>query len=150
LDIHPNHFFIFGLKKKAITNNQVVPETRLSDLKILLRYLLHVLNIIETLDPGVTMQRATMLKKLATVRVSIFKTLKWQLVSKKLDRFNKKNHLLQNSPAFFCGRKGSISPTCLRTAFTHADPKLPKDSQVITVFLRFLNLRAQKLYVIRW
>ncbi len=33
--------------------------------------------------------------------------------------------------------QGSISPTRLHEAYTRADPKAPKDSQVTSVFLRF-------------
>jgi len=42
----------------------------------------------------------------------------------------------------FLGILGSISPTCLREAFTCADPKAQIGSQVISVVLRFWYLCA--------
>ncbi len=36
---------------------------------------------------------------------------------------------------------GSLSPSCLRTAFTTADPKVQKDADDLTVFLLFLDLQ---------
>ena len=35
---------------------------------------------------------------------------------------------------------GSISPTCLRAAFTHADPKSAKKTVKLSNFLRFWDL----------
>jgi hypothetical protein len=61
-DLHPNHFLIFGLKKDAIAKCRINGETRTSSLKILLRYIAQVLAIVEVLDPGVTLHRATLFK----------------------------------------------------------------------------------------
>jgi hypothetical protein len=36
---------------------------------------------------------------------------------------------------------GSISPTFLRADFKHSDPKVQKDTDGLTVFLRFCTLR---------
>jgi len=49
----------------------------------------------------------------------------------------------------------SISPTCLRVAFTGADPKSTKASQVIShqcllALLGFWDLHAQQRLVKRW
>ena len=80
-DLHPNHFFIFNLKKKAVLSTRIGHVTKTSELKILLKFLRQVLTLVEVLDPGVTLQRATLLKKLATVRIELAKRL---LVKKKL------------------------------------------------------------------
>jgi len=45
---------------------------------------------------------------------------------------------------------GSIWPKYLRSAFTPADPKIAKCSQVMSVFLCFWDLQVQKLLVKRW
>jgi len=45
---------------------------------------------------------------------------------------------------------GSISPTYLRKAFMSAAPKSVRICQVVSIFLRFWDLRAQKLLVERF
>ncbi len=61
-DVHPNHFLIFRLKKSSILSCPIDDETSTSDLKIVIRFIVEVLAIIEALDPGVTVHRATFLK----------------------------------------------------------------------------------------
>jgi len=46
--------------------------------------------------------------------------------------------------------QGSNSPTYLQAAFKHVVPKSVRVSQVISLFLRFWDLLAEKLYVERW
>ena len=74
-DLHTNHFLTFNLKKKAVAATRIGNLSKTSDLKILLKFIREILSIVECLDPGVTLQRATLLKTLATVRIELAKRL---------------------------------------------------------------------------
>ena len=75
-DLHPNHFLIFGLKKESIAKNQISRETKTSTLKLMLRYIVQVLSIVELLDPGVTLHRATLFKVTSSLKLFLFLFLK--------------------------------------------------------------------------
>jgi len=64
---------------------------------------------------------------------------------------------LESTPAVLWSKsllrthRSSISPSCLRAAFKHADPKSEKKfSQVISVFFPFWNLPVQKRLIKCW
>ena len=65
---------VFGLKKALIGKSR--PTTNIEDLERRLNYCQDVLEVISKLDPGLTMQRALILKLTAQTRSEIVKALK--------------------------------------------------------------------------
>ena len=61
-DLHPNHFHIFKLKKTSILTTPINSKASSKDVKIMIRFIVDVLGLVEALDPGVTVHRATFLK----------------------------------------------------------------------------------------
>ena len=72
--LHPNHYLVFGLKKTLI-GKPSRPMSNIEDLEQRLKYCQDVLEVLSKLDPGLTMQRALILKITAQTRSELIKDL---------------------------------------------------------------------------
>ena len=73
--LHPNHYLVFGLKK-ALIGKPSRPMSNIEDLEQRLKYCQDVLEVLSKLDPGLTMQRALILKITAQTRSELIKASK--------------------------------------------------------------------------
>ena len=74
--LHPNHYLVFGLKKALIGKPSTRPMSNIEDLEQRLKYCQDVLEVLSKLDPGLTMQRALILKITAQTRSELVKASK--------------------------------------------------------------------------
>ncbi len=74
LKLHPSHYLIFGLKKSIVTKLNLHPKDISLPLATMkLRFCQDILATIDKLDPGLTMQRAFVLKSMAETRSALVK-----------------------------------------------------------------------------
>lgn len=73
-NLHPNHYLVFKLKKAIIT--KLKGPLKLEKLEEKLGYCEQVLEIVNKLDPGLTLQRAFLLKTTAMTRTELVKSIK--------------------------------------------------------------------------
>lgn len=74
--LHPNHYIIFGIKKALVTKPALADNNSIESLDRKLRYCQEVMSIVEKLDPGLTMQRALLLKSSAEAHSEMARLLK--------------------------------------------------------------------------
>ena len=76
--LHPNHYLVFGLKKTLI-GKPSRPMSNIQDMEQRLKYCQDILEVLSKLDPGLTMQRALILKITAQTRSEFISKAKREL-----------------------------------------------------------------------
>ena len=76
--LHPNHYLVFGLKKTLI-GKPSRPMSNIQDMEQRLKYCQDILEVLSKLDPGLTMQRALILKITAQTRSELISKAKREL-----------------------------------------------------------------------
>ena len=92
--VHPNHFMVFQFKK-WISKLPLSPQANSSDkidfLELQMKYHSEMMRIIEILDPGLTLNRASHHKQMAQCRIQLSK----QKMVQKSEGYSKMQHLDQ-------------------------------------------------------
>ena len=92
--VHPNHFMVFQFKK-WISKLPLSPQANSSDkidfMELQMKYHSEMMKIIETLDPGLTLNRASHHKQMAQCRIQLSK----QKMVQKSEGYSKMQHLDQ-------------------------------------------------------
>ena len=92
--VHPNHFLVFQFKKwvmKLPLSAQAASSDKISFLELQMKFHSAVMKIVDTLDPGLTLNRASHHKDIAQCRIQLSK----QKVFDKIEGYSKVQHMNQ-------------------------------------------------------
>ena len=92
--VHPNHFLVFQFKKwvlKLPLSAQAPSSNKISFLELQMRFHSAIMKIVDTLDPGLTLNRASHHKDIAQCRIQLSK----QKVFDKIEGYSKVQHMNQ-------------------------------------------------------